>query len=60
MLDHAHNGLQSESHQDIGYVQPKHCYLGETHVQSLGTLSINFLVEENLVPLKIKQIPCVL
>jgi hypothetical protein len=58
MLDHAHEGLQGESHEDIGSAQPdQHCYPGETRVQSLGTLSINLLVDENLVPLKIQQIP---
>jgi hypothetical protein len=59
MLDRAHEGLQGESHEDIGSTQPDqvHCYPGETHVESLGTLSINLLVDENLVPLKIQQIP---
>jgi hypothetical protein len=41
MLDHAHEGLQGESHEDIGSAQPEHCYPGETCVQILGTLSIN-------------------
>jgi hypothetical protein len=27
-LDHACDGLQGESHEDIGSAQPEHCYLG--------------------------------
>jgi hypothetical protein len=56
-LDHAHDGLQGESHEDIGYAQLENYYLGETHVQISGTLSIIYLVKKNLVPLKIQQIP---
>jgi hypothetical protein len=57
MLDHARDGLQGESHEDIGSVQPEHCYPGASCVQSSRTLSIKFLVDDNLVPLKIQQIP---
>jgi hypothetical protein len=57
-LDHTREGLQGESHEDIGYAQPnQHYYPGATRVKRSRTLYINLLVEENLVPLKIQQIP---
>jgi len=59
MLDRACEGLQGECHKDIAYVQPKHCYVWATHVQILGTFSISYLVDENLVLLNRKQIPCI-
>jgi hypothetical protein len=59
MLDCAREGLYGESHEDIGSAQPEHFYPGETCVQSSGTLSIIYLVDENLVPLKIQQIPSI-
>jgi hypothetical protein len=55
-LDHARDGLQGESHEDIGSAPLEHCYPGASHVQSSGTISIIFLVDDNLVPLKIQQI----
>jgi len=58
MLDHAHEGLQGESHEDIGSSYPyQHCYPRARRVQSSRTLSINLLVDKKLIPLKIQQIP---
>jgi hypothetical protein len=56
-LDRDHEGLQRESHEDIGSVKPKDFYPGETHFQIMVTLSIILLVDENLVSLNIQQIP---
>jgi hypothetical protein len=56
MLDHAHDGLQGESHEDIGSTHQA-LLSWRNMCSKLGTLSINFLVDENLVPLKIQQIP---
>jgi hypothetical protein len=55
-LDHARDGLQRESHEDIHFMQPGHWYPGETRVQSSGTLSIIYFVYEALIPLKIQKI----
>ena len=54
MLDNSFDDLQGESHEDIDSTQ--HFYRGASRAQISGTISINFLVDNNLVPLKIQQI----
>ena len=34
-----------------------YCYPGATHIQSTGTTMISFLVDQDMVPLKIVQLP---
>jgi hypothetical protein len=33
------------------------CYPGATHIQSTGTTTVSFLVDQDMVPLKIVQLP---
>jgi hypothetical protein len=33
------------------------CYPGATHIQSTGTTTVSFLVNQDMVPLKIVQLP---
>jgi hypothetical protein len=33
------------------------CYPGATHIQSTGTTVVSFLVDQDMVPLKIVQLP---
>ena len=54
MLDNSFDDLQGESHEDIDSTQ--HFYRGASHAQILGTISFKYLVDNNLVPLKIQQI----
>jgi hypothetical protein len=53
--DHGtHDGVvDGESHEE----ESMHCYPGATHVQSTGTILVKLLMDENLVPLKMPQVP---
>jgi hypothetical protein len=53
MLDGARDGVHGESHEH----DSTHCYPRETCVPNTRTISVTFLVEDNMVPLKIQQIP---
>ena len=33
------------------------CYFGDTRIQSTGTTAVSFLVDQDMVPLKIVQLP---
>jgi hypothetical protein len=56
MTDHAEQGQgvdASESSIDIAQAT----FPGSSHVISMGTIQTTFLVDENLVPIKIEKIP---
>jgi hypothetical protein len=50
----AHDGVVDvEYHEE----ESTHCYHGETHFQSMGTILFKVLMDEILVPLNTPQVP---
>jgi hypothetical protein len=53
-----------ESTQDVvdaehGNAHFEACFLGSSRVTSTGTLSVTFLVDNELIPMKIEKIPSI-
>jgi hypothetical protein len=40
---------------DIGNIEA--CFPGSSHVTSTGTLSVTFLVDDDMIPMKIQRLP---